>query len=335
MAGFGATDQGAWTRREAPAGVAAASAFWTTMALGAVALAAASVAIAQLFTSWRIGATPASHEVSLLGLRVSYPAANLAAIAVTALAGFGLLIATAAACGLGRELLADRRFRRTLAACSPVALEGVLVIADDTPQAFCAGLLRPRVYVSTGALELLDPAALAAVMAHERHHALRRDPLRVACGRALAAGLFFVPPLRHLVERQHALAEIGADEAAVQTSGVDRSALASAMLSFADAAGRHEGGVEPERIDSLLGERACWRFPLALCVGAVAALGLFVAVAVLAAHTAAGSATLAPPFLSRQPCVVMLALIPLAVALVVAAPARARRGRGVGSLVHE
>jgi hypothetical protein len=335
MSTFGTADQGALPRRESPAGVAAARAFWTSMAVGAVALAAASVAIAQLFASWRIGGTPASHEVSLLGLRVSYPAANLAAIAVTVLAGFGLLIAGAAAWGLGRELLADRRFRRALAASSPVALHGVLLIADDTPQAFCAGLLRPRVYVSTGAWELLDPAALAAVMAHERHHALRRDPLRVACGRALAAGLFFVPSLRHLVERQHALAEIGADEAAVQTGGVDRSALASAMLSFADAAGPQGGGVEPERIDSLLGERASWRFPLALCVGAVAALALFVAVAVLAARTAAGSATLAPPFLSSQPCVVMLALIPLAVAVTVAAQARSRRARRIGALVRE
>jgi Zn-dependent protease with chaperone function len=335
MSTFGTADQGALPRRESPAGVAAARAFWTSMAVGAVALAAASVAIAQLFASWRIGGTPASHEVSLLGLRVSYPAANLAAIAVTVLAGFGLLIAGSAAWGLGRELLADRRFRRALAASSPVALHGVLLIADDTPQAFCAGLLRPRVYVSTGALELLDPAALAAVMAHERHHALRRDPLRVACGRALAAGLFFVPSLRHLVERQHALAEIGADEATVQTGGVDRSALASAMLSFADAAGPRGGGVEPERIDSLLGERASWRFPLALCVGAVAVLALFVAVAVLAARTAAGSATLAPPFLSSQPCVVMLALIPLAVAVAVAAQARSRRARRIGSLVRE
>jgi Peptidase family M48 len=334
MATVRAIQQGAWTRRESPAGVAAGRAFWTTMALGAVALGAASVAIAQLFASWRIGSTPAAHEVSLLGLRVSYPVANLAAIAVMLLAGFGLLIAGAATWGLGRELLADRRFRRTLAACSPVALEGVLLIADDTPQAFCAGLLRPRVCVSTGALELLDPAALAAVMAHERHHALRRDPLRVASGRALAAGLFFVPSLRHLVERQHALAEIGADEAAVQTAGVDRSALANAMLSFADATAPDGGGVEHERIDSLLGQHASWRFPLALCVGAVAALGLFVAVAVLAARTAAGSATLAAPFLSQQPCVVMLALIPL-VAVAVAAQARTRRTRRVGLLASE
>jgi Zn-dependent protease with chaperone function len=335
MSVFRATNQGTWTRGGSPAGVAAARAFWTSMALGVVALAAALVAIAQLFASWRIGSTPTSHEISLLGVHVSYPAANLAAIAVTALAGFGLVIAGAAAWRLGRELFGDRRFRRKLAAASPVALDGVLVIADDTPQAFCAGLLRPRVYVSTGALALLDPAALAAVMAHERHHALRRDPLRVACGRALAAGLFFVPSLRHLVERQHALAEIGADEAAVQTAGVDRSALASAMLSFADAAGQDGGGVEPERIDSLLGQRASWRFPLALCVGAVAALGLFVAIAVLAARTAAGSATLAPPFLSRQPCVVMLALIPLTIALAIAAQARTRRARRIGSLVSD
>jgi Zn-dependent protease with chaperone function len=334
MATVRAIQQGAWTRRESPAGVAAARAFWTTMALGAVALAAAAVAIAQLFTSWRIGSTPAAHEVSLLGLRVSYPAANLGAIAVTALAGFGLVIAGAAASRLGRELLDDRRFRRTLAASSPVALEGVLVIAHDAPHAFCAGLLRPRVYVSTGALELLDPAALAAVMAHERPPTMRRDPLRVACGRALAAGLFFVPSLRHLVERQHALAEIGADEAAVQSAGVERSALASAMLSFADATAPDGGGVEPERIDSLLGQRANWRFPLALCLGAVAALGLFVAVAVLAARTAAGSATLAAPFLSQQPCVVILALIPL-VALAVAAQARARSARRVGLLARD
>src|ERR1700722_8360217 len=335
MSAFRATNQGTWTRGGSPAGVAAARAFWTSMALGAVALAAASVAIAQLFTSWRIGSTPTSHEISLLGAHVSYPTANVAAIAVTALAGFGLVIAGAAAWRLGRELVGDRRFRRTLAASSPVALEGVFVVDDDTPQAFCAGLLRPRVYVSTGALALLDPAALAAVMAHERHHALRRDPLRVACGRALAAGLFFVPSLRHLVERQHALAEIGADEAAVQTAGVDRSALASAMLSFADAAAPGGGGVAPERIDSLLGQRASWRFPLALCLGAVAALGLFVAIAVLAARTAAGSATLAPPFLSPQPGVGMLALIPLTLALAIAAQARTRRARRIGSLVSD
>ena len=59
--------------------------------------------------------------------------------------------------------------------------------------------------------------------------------------------------------------------------------------------------------------------------GAAVALSLLVALAVLAAHTAAGSATLAPPFLSSQPCVVVLAMIPAATGLAGLAYARARQ----------
>jgi hypothetical protein len=57
----------------------------------------------------------------------------------------------------------------------------------------------------------------------------------------------------------------------------------------------------------------------------VATLSLLIAVAVLAARTAAGSATLAPPFLSSQPCVAVLAMIPAAATVVGIGYARARR----------
>jgi Zn-dependent protease with chaperone function len=307
-----------------PAGIAAGRAFGVSVVLGIVALGSAAFVITRLFESWQIKPM-SSHAVSIFGQRLSYPAANAGAIIVTTLAALGLLIVTAAAGGLARELLADRRFRRALAARSPRPLHGALVIDDDRPQAFCAGLLRPRVYFSTGALELLDPPALAAVLAHERHHARCHDPLRLACGRALSAGLFFVPSLRRLVQRQHALAEISADEAALLTVGVDRSALASAMLGFSEAAGAEAIGVDPERIDSLLGERAPWRFPVALCLGVTAALSVLVALAVLAARTATGSATLAPPFLSSQPCIMVLAMIPTAAGLAGLVYARASR----------
>jgi hypothetical protein len=181
------------------------------------------------------------------------------------------------------------------------------------------------VYFSSGALELLDEPALAAVLAHERHHARRHDPLRLACGRVLAAGLFFIPAMRGLVQRQHALAEISADEAAVLSAGGDRAALAGAMLSFSQGSDADALGIDPERIDYLLGDRPQWRFPVALCLGAAVALSLLIALAVLAAHTAAGSATLAPPFLSSQPCVAVLAMIPAATGLAGLAYARARR----------
>ena len=187
-------------------------------------------------------------------------------------------------------------------------------------------------YISTGALSLLDAAGLAAVLAHERHHATRRDPLRLACGRAVAAGLFAIPAVRGLVHRQQELAEISADEAAVLSRGGDRAALASAMLEFSQASGADGAGIAPERIDHLLGEHVQWRTPVALCLATTAALALFIVLAALAAKGAVGSATLAPPFLSSQPCVVVLAMIPAAAGTARLAYARAlRRPRAAGT----
>src|SRR6202007_1303672 len=105
----------------------------------------------------------------------------------------------------------------------------------------------------------------AAVLAHERHHARNRDPLRLACGRAFAASMMFVPPGRHLVQRQHALSEMGADDAA-RAEGIERSALAGAMLSFSEASGPVPVGIDPQRIENLLGEPPQWRFPLLWCL---------------------------------------------------------------------
>jgi hypothetical protein len=309
--------------------------FGASLLLGSLAFASAVFVFTRLFESWRVTSAPASHVVSVFGQQLSYPTANAGALIVTVLAGLGLVMAGSGAWGFGRELIADRRFRRTLAARSPVALHGAWLIDDDRPQAFCAGLLRPRVYFSTGAQELLDGPALAAVLAHERHHASRHDPLRLASGRILAAGLLFIPAMRRLVQRQHELSEIGADEAAVLSSDGDRAALASAMLSFSQASGVDTVGIDPERIDYLLGERPQWRFPVVLCLSAATVLSLVIALAVLAARAAAGTATLAPPFLSGQPCVAVLAMIPAAAGLAGLAYARTRQTQQVVAAVEE
>src|SRR6202042_615319 len=148
-----------------------------------------------------------------------------------------------------------------------------LLIDDAQPRAFCAGLLSPRIYVSTGALALLDDAALSAVLAHERHHARRRDPLRLAAGRVLARAVFFLPELGDLVERERALAELSADESAVGDSPANRSALARAMLSFSDPQAQADAiGIDPARVDYLLGDSPSWRFPALLCLVAAAVL---------------------------------------------------------------
>ncbi len=309
-----------------PAAAASARASRASLLLGVWGLLSAIFVLTRLLESWRVTPTAASHHVSLFGHDLTYPAANVAAIAIVVLAAAGLIVAATAARGAVRELDADRRFKRRLAALNPRRFDGALVIDGDRPRAFCAGLLRPRVYVSSGAVALLDEAGLEAVLAHERHHARRHDPLRLATSRVLARALFFVPGLGQLIEHQQALAELSADEGAMLESPANRSGLAAAMLTLSDAdASGSSVGVDPARVDHLLGEPASWRFPVAVCVTATVAIALFVAIALLVGRLAHGSATLAPPFLSDQPCVVVLAALPAGCGLLAAYWARRRR----------
>jgi hypothetical protein len=308
-------------KRHRPAARAASQTFAASVAVGVLGLAWAGFVLARLLGTWRISTGDSAHEIVVLGQRVSYPAANAAAIAVLALAALGLLVLALAVRGAARELLAARRFCRGLAAYDSCRIGDAWVTADARVQAFCVGWLRPRVYVSRGALELLDAHELDAVLAHERHHATRRDPLRLACGRVLADALFFLPALRATVASQQALAEIGADEAAVLHTGGDRSALARAMLGFSDSGA---GGLDPDRVDFLLGDRPHLRFSLTPCVGVASVLCGLLAAGVLAGQAAAGSLTLSLPFLSAQPCVVVLASIPLCVSAVAVTYCRRR-----------
>jgi beta-lactamase regulating signal transducer with metallopeptidase domain len=297
--------------------------------LGILAIVSFVLVFIRLFEHWRVSPQPVSHRIAILGQRLSYPVANLAAIVVLGLALLGAIVVAIMIAGVIRELRETRRFDRRLAAARPLAIEGAFVIDDPRPRAFCAGLLRPRVYVTTGALEVLDEQALEAVLMHERHHARRRDPLRLAAGRVLARALFFLPGLAELGRRRETLAEISADENAIEAGPEHRSALARAMLSFTDSAEADESvGIDPARVDHLLGEPASWRFPAFMFLVALSVLALLAAVAVLAGQEAAGSASLAPPFLSARPCVVVLALIPTGLALVAIAVARSRRGGG-------
>jgi Zn-dependent protease with chaperone function len=296
--------------------------------LGSLGLALSVFVVGRLFLSWHVTPTAASHHISVAGQRLSYPVANFDAVVVLVLALAGLAVGAVTVLGAFRELRAARSFARWLAAQNPRPLRGAWVIPEDRPHAFCAGLLRPRVYVSSGAVALLDELALHAVLAHEAHHARCRDPLRLAVGRVLARALFFVPGLAALVRRHQELAELGADETAINAAPENRSALAQAMLAFSDAStGAGSVGIDPRRVDHLLGEPPSWRFPTLLCLAAAAVIALVGAVAALAGQVAFGSATLAPPFLSHQPCVVVLALIPAAAGLACAGLVCRLRGR--------
>ncbi len=289
-----------------PAARAAARAGAATFGIGLLAAMSFAFIAAWAIGAWRIDPGRGART-SVLGLPVTHPEANLTAIVVLVLAAVGLMAMVRAVAQALRELAGTRRLREHLAALRTGSLGAATVFADREPGALCVGFFRPRIYVSTGALSLLDGRSLAAVLAHEAAHARRLDPLRGALCRVIAHALVFVPGIEELPRRQATLAELAADEHAAPP------ALARAMIAFASG-GRQ---VETERVDFLLEGRrpAQWPLAAATCLVALAVLVLLTATALLAARTAHGAATLNLPFLSTRPCVMVLALIPLAGAL--------------------
>jgi Zn-dependent protease with chaperone function len=273
--------------------------------LGACGVLAAAAAVGAAIGSVHRSSVAARH-LDLIGLRFSYPSFNAAEWLLLGLALLGATAAIVAVMACWRQRVAYRDFLDRLEVVG--RLEGqpsVKVIADPRPQAFCAGYLRPTVYISRRALELLTAAELNAVLAHEHHHRQVRDPLLFACGRILARALFFVPVLRSLYERYAELAELSADRAAIQASAGKQAPLASALLVFDAGAPAGVSGISSQRVDSLLGHTARWRprwWLMSASVGSLLSLALLIW---RTSEVASAHATLNLPLLSSTPCVVM------------------------------
>lgn len=242
--------------------------------------------------------------------------AAVVALAVGALALASVVLGVRS---LRRQVRASRGYLRAL----PIAREAIHVdgigcrlLDASEPQAFCAGYLRPEVFVSRGAIDRLTGDELRAVVSHEAHHADRRDPLRLLLARALADGLFFLPVLRRSNERYATLGELAADEAAVKRLD-GRGPLASALLKF--AAPGHPAplvGIAPERVDHLLGDPAArlWRLPRSLTAPSAFALVALAALFGAAAHGVL-DASLNLPVLLSAACMVLMIGGPIVVAL--------------------
>lgn len=108
-----------------------------------------------------------------------------------------------------------------------LAEQRVVCTAQPEPLAFCIGLLQPRVVISTGLLEQVSSQELLAILAHERQHQQRSDPLRLLVVLLLRAFMYPLPIIHDLSRFFVTLIEVEADEAAIAWSG--RPALASAL----------------------------------------------------------------------------------------------------------
>jgi Zn-dependent protease with chaperone function len=178
-----------------------------------LAVIAVVAALAAGIVAWRYGR---SVQRARRQTRAHREVARIVGRALTGgAAGDGSLVTAGAAASAGRRARA-------------------VVIDAAAPVAYCLWGRPATIVLSSGALEVLDPAQLGAVLAHERAHLAGRHHLLIALTRGLAAAFPAVPLFSRGQDHVARLAEMCADDAAARRSG--RPALAGALLAMATGA---------------------------------------------------------------------------------------------------
>lgn len=142
----------------------------------------------------------------------------------------------------------------------------VALIKDDTVStAFTHGLLRPKIYISTGLLKGLSREEVKSVMLHEIHHSREKDPLKFFAFTLVKDAFFYLPLSAWLLKELLKLKEKSADDNVVEKTK-DPLSLASALVRVARAGSRENAlssayingaGTIEERVKRLIeGEKA-------------------------------------------------------------------------------
>jgi len=138
-----------------------------------------------------------------------------------------------------RMFAALRQASRYFAVASPSLIGGDFAPAlrtyelpDSGPNLFVAGLRRPRLFISRGAIETLDAQEMQAAIRHELAHAHGSDNLK-----QLAVRLCAFPALASLDQEWLRAAEIAADDRSA-TDESEAADLASALIKVGTASAR-------------------------------------------------------------------------------------------------
>lgn len=220
-----------WTDRAPRLAIAAWMAL-TGSAVGSVVLGGAALVVPTVRVSTGLSGLLAACAMAL---RAGYAHPGGAATAgAGALLGIAVIarVCWCAAVTLARSTLAQRRHRRMLAmAGRPDRRLGAILVDHHEAAAWCLPGAGRQVVITTAAVEALDEAQLAAVLAHERSHQRGHHHLLVALAGSLAASFPRVRALRQGHEEVARLVEFLADDAAAAAS--PRLTVAGALLALA------------------------------------------------------------------------------------------------------
>jgi Zn-dependent protease with chaperone function len=154
-------------------------------------------------------------------------------------------------------MLRDRRRQRallSLLAHGDPKVPGALVVDHPAAAAYCVPGLRSRIVISAGALDLLDQAELAAVLAHERAHLRERHDLVLLPFTALARAF----PWSVLVQRSYAsvalLVEMLADDHAARQRPARELVTALIRVGAAGTPGTPAGTLAVADEDAAMGD---------------------------------------------------------------------------------
>jgi Zn-dependent protease with chaperone function len=172
---------------------------------------------------------------------VLYQAGVIVLAASLALAG------VAAAWRYGRRVQRSRSQTRSHARAAllvghAIAGQARTVMLDDPrPAAYCVAGRPAAIVVTSGALAVLDPPQLRAVLAHESAHLAHRHHALATVTRGLAAAFPGVPLFTRGAAEVARLTEMAADDTAARASG--RPALVTALIAIATGAAVSSTGI--------------------------------------------------------------------------------------------
>lgn len=167
-------------------------------------------------------------------LRDTYATPGGTALAGIGLGLAGLVLLCTAVTGTARLRAGRRAALRHAETARLVGQEmadlAATVVDDPRPAAYCLAGPQPTIVLTTGALQLLDDAQLAAVLAHERAHLASHHHLLMTMARTGRVVFPFIPLMREADAQVARLAELHADDAA---RAGDSAPLATALVILA------------------------------------------------------------------------------------------------------
>ncbi len=144
-------------------------------------------------------------------------------------------------------------------------------VRSNQPLVFCYGFFAPRICISSALVERLGDKELLAVLAHEQHHVITHEPIKMLFVKLLSKSLWFIPWFNLLAKKYFTYAELAADEHATGQLR-DKASLARALdtiISWGSVLTARDSlalsffeTVTEERINKLVDDRYLPRFTI-------------------------------------------------------------------------